>query len=64
VSQALTLVEKESDTLAHALDQLKQERQAAAQLAQSQFQNELQQTAAAKQTEVAYLQHNLAKPVS
>ena len=59
VAQALTLVEKERDTLAHALEQLKQERQSAAQLAQSQFQNELQQAVAARQTEIAQLQHNL-----
>jgi len=59
VAQALTLVEKERDTLAHALEQLKQERQSATQLAQSQFQNELQQAVAARQTEIAQLQHNL-----
>lgn len=60
VSEALSIVEKERDALNNALDKIKQEKEAAAQLAETKLQHELQKTVATKDSEIQALQARLA----
>ncbi|MCU8036898.1 DUF2130 domain-containing protein [Shewanella oncorhynchi] len=59
VSEALSAVEKDRDTLANALEKIKQEKESAAQLAEAKLLNELQKAAAAKDTELQELKAKL-----
>lgn len=59
VAQALNAVEKDRDELANQLAKLKQDMQAAAQLADAKLQNELQKTVAAKEAEIQQLKSKL-----
>lgn len=52
VNEALSIVEKERDALANELDQVKQDRQAASELAEAKLLNELQKTASTKDVEI------------
>lgn len=52
VNEALGAVEKERDALAHELEQLKHDKQAALKLAEAKLVNELQKTAATKDAEI------------
>jgi hypothetical protein len=61
VAQALAAVEKERDTLSSQLQQARQEKQAAAQLAQAMLQNELQKAAAAKDAEIQRLKSGMER---
>ncbi len=60
VNQALNSVEKDRDTLANELAQLKQHMQAAAQLAEAKVLSEAQKVAALKDAEIQALQAKLA----
>lgn len=60
VSQALNAVEKERDAVANELDRLKQQMQAAAQLAEARVLNEAQKVAALKDAELQALNAKLA----
>ncbi|HMY37903.1 MAG TPA: DUF2130 domain-containing protein, partial [Marinagarivorans sp.] len=60
VRDALSAVEKDRDALAHELTALKQQMQAAAQLAQANILNEAQKVAASKDAEIQALQAKLA----
>ena len=59
VAQALSSAEKERDALAHQLEQVKRDNQAAAVLAQAQRMADLQQTAAASAAEIQALRAQL-----
>ncbi|MEJ6573490.1 MAG: DUF2130 domain-containing protein [Akkermansiaceae bacterium] len=59
VTEALSAVEKERDTLANALQQAKQDNEAAAKLAEATLSKEVQQTAANKDTEIQDLRAKL-----
>ena len=59
VAQALNALEKERDALANDLLQAQKYRQAAEALAKAELTNELQKTAAAKETEIQYLKAQL-----
>jgi len=59
VTQALSAVEKERDTLANELEQAKREKQAASRLADAMLANELQRTAATKDAEIQDLKAKL-----
>lgn len=59
VAEALTAVEKERDTLASTLEQVKHEQQTAARLAEAQLQNALQKTTTEKDTEIQALKAQL-----
>ncbi len=59
VTQAKSALEKERDALLNALEQAKHDKQAAAQLAVANLQNELQQALSKKDTEIQALQSNL-----
>jgi hypothetical protein len=59
VAQALSVVEKERDALANALEQARHDKQAASKLAEAKLLNELQKTAAAKEAEVQELKAKL-----
>ncbi|TVZ40278.1 hypothetical protein P886_4705 [Alteromonadaceae bacterium 2753L.S.0a.02] len=60
VSEALSGVEKDRDALVNALEKSKQEKEAAAQLAEARLLNELQKAAANKDSEIQDLQARLA----
>lgn len=55
VAEALTTVEKERDELKNAVTQIKQENKSASQLADVQYNKQLQETAAAKEAEIQKL---------
>ncbi|MCT1467924.1 DUF2130 domain-containing protein [Citrobacter freundii] len=59
VSEALSAVEKDRDTLVSALEKTKQEKETAAQLAEAKLLNELQKAAAVKDSEIQDLQAKL-----
>lgn len=59
VTDALSTVEKERDTLANELAQVKHDRQAASKLAEATLANELQKTAATKDAEIQGLKAKL-----
>jgi len=59
VTEALSAVEKERDALASELEQAKQDKQAAAKLAEATLVNELQKAAAAKEAEILELKAKL-----
>lgn len=59
VSEALSLVEKDRDALAVALEKIKQEKKTEAQLAEAKLVNELQKAQAAKDSEIQNLQSKL-----
>lgn len=59
LAEALGAVEKERSALAHQLDQLRHDQQAAARLAQAKLENELQRAAAAKDAEIQRLKAEL-----
>lgn len=59
VTEALGVVEKERDALAHELEQLKQHKQAAADFAEARLVSELEKAAAAKGAEVQELKAKL-----
>lgn len=59
LSEALSAVEKERDSLANALAQAKQEKQAASDLAEAKLANELQRASALKDEEIQGLKANL-----
>ena len=59
VSEALGEVEKKRDALANELEQIKRDRQAASELADARFAKQLQETAAAKDTEIQTLKAKL-----
>ena len=59
VAEALSAVEKERDALANELDQARQSRHAAAQLAEAMLANELQKAAATKDAEIQGLKARL-----
>ena len=59
VSEALSDVEKDRAVLAGALEKLQQEKEAASQLAEAKFLNELQKAAAAKDAEIQELKARL-----
>lgn len=59
VSQALSSVEKQRDALASELEQARRDRQAAERLAEARLLNELQKTAATKDTEIQSLKAHL-----
>ena len=59
VSEALSEIERKRDALANELEQLKRDRQAAAELADAKFARELQETAAAKDKEIQNLKAKL-----
>ncbi len=59
VTEALSVVEKERDALAHELEQAKLDRDAAAKLADAKLVNELQKAAAAKDAEILALKARL-----
>ncbi|MGC8732807.1 MAG: hypothetical protein ACP5RC_11195, partial [Halothiobacillaceae bacterium] len=59
VTEALNAVEKERDALANELEQAKQAKQTAFQLAEARLLNELQQTAATKDAEIQGLKAKL-----
>ncbi len=59
VTEALSVVEKERDTLANALAQVKQEKEAASQLAEAKRMSELQAAAAEKDAEIQGLKAKL-----
>ena len=60
VSEALSIVERDRDALAAALEKAKQEKEAASQLAEAKLLNELQKAAATKDAEIQSLQSRLA----
>ena len=60
VSEALSIVERDRDALAAALEKAKQEKEAASQLAEAKLLNELQKAAATKDAEIQSLQARLA----
>lgn len=59
VSEALSVVEKDRDSLANALEKMKQDKEAAAQLAEAKLLNELQKAAATKDSEIQELKAKL-----
>ena len=59
VNEALVAIEKERDQLANRLSALEAEKKSAEQLAQAQFQNQLQQAVAAQQAEILKLSSGL-----
>ena len=59
VTEALSAVEKERDALANELEQAKNDKQAASNLAEARLVNELQKTAATKDTEIQGLKAKL-----
>jgi len=59
VTEALSAVEKERNTLANELEQAKRDRQAASELAEAKLVNELQNAAATKDTEIQGLKAKL-----
>lgn len=59
VTEALSAVEKERDALANELEQAKNDKQAASNLAEAKLVNELQKTAATKDTEIQGLKAKL-----
>ena len=59
VTEALSVVEKERDTLANELEQAKQEKQAAVELAEAKLVNELQRAATPKDAEIQELKSKL-----
>ncbi|MCL2160470.1 MAG: DUF2130 domain-containing protein [Betaproteobacteria bacterium] len=59
VTQALSTVEKERDALASALEQARQDKQAAVDLAEARLSNTLQKTAATKEAEIQELKAKL-----
>jgi hypothetical protein len=59
VVEALGVVEKERDTLTHELEQAKQDKQAAIELAEAKLANALQKTAATKDAEIQELKSKL-----
>ena len=59
VNEALSAVEKERDVLANELEQARQDKQAVSKLAEARLENELQKTAAAKDTEIQELKAKL-----
>lgn len=59
VTEALSVVEKERDTLANELEQAKQARQAASDLAEAKLLSELQRTSATKDAEIQGLKAKL-----
>ncbi|CAB3725669.1 DUF2130 domain-containing protein [Trinickia soli] len=59
VTEALSAVEKERDALANELEQAKQDKQAASDLAEMKFVNELQRAAATKDAEIQGLKAKL-----
>lgn len=59
VTQAVSVVEKERNTLANALEQAKQDKQSASELAAAKLANEVQKIAAAKDMEIQGLQAKL-----
>lgn len=59
VTEALSVVEKERDTLANQLEQVRQEQQAASKLAEAKLMSELQQAAATKEAEIQELKAKL-----
>jgi hypothetical protein len=59
VTEALSAVEKERDALANELEQAKNDKQASSNLAEARFVNELQKTAATKDTEIQGLKAKL-----
>jgi hypothetical protein len=59
VTEALSALEKERDTLANELQQAKQEKQTTSRLAEVMLENELQKVAAAKDTEIQGLKARL-----
>jgi hypothetical protein len=59
VTEALSLVEKERDTLANELEQAKRDKQATTELAAARLANELQRAAAAKDAEIQGLKAKL-----
>ncbi len=59
VTEALSALEKERDTLANELKQAKHDKQTASQLAEARLVNELQKTAATKDTEIQGLKAKL-----
>ncbi|ERE21168.1 DUF2130 domain-containing protein [Pseudogulbenkiania ferrooxidans] len=59
VAEALSAVEKERDSLANELEQVKQEKKATSELAEARLVNELQKAAAAKDTEIQGLMAKL-----
>ena len=59
VAEALSLVEKERDTLANELENAKQDKQAASKLAEAKLANELQSAAATKDSEIQELKAKL-----
>jgi hypothetical protein len=61
VTEALSALEKERDTLANELKQAAHEKQTASQLAEAKLVNELQKAAAAKESEVQVLKSDLER---
>ena len=61
VTEALSVVEKERDTLANELDQAKKDNQAALKLAEEKLSNEVQATAAKKDAEIQELKSKLGE---
>ena len=59
VTEALSAMEKQRDTLANELKQAKHDKQAASQLAEARLVNELQKTAATKDAEIQGLKARL-----
>ena len=59
VNEALSIVEKERDALANELEQVKQDKQAASELAEAKLVNELQRAAAEKDAEIQSLNTKL-----
>lgn len=59
VAEALSIVEKERDALANELAQARHDRQAASELAEAKLVNELQKTAASKDSEIQELRARL-----
>jgi len=59
VAQALGAVEKERDTLANQVAQLKEAQQAAAEMSRLQFENQLQQATATQEAEIVKLKSGL-----
>ena len=59
VAEALSVAEKKRDQLANELEQVKQDQQAAARLAESQLANEVQKVAATKEAEIQQLKATL-----
>jgi hypothetical protein len=61
VTEALAALERQRDALASELEQVKQDRRAASELADAKLTNELQKTAAAKDAEIQALKGNLER---